>query len=157
MVDWGCELMVWKLNDWILFSMHFNFERFKLKKFNIFTKLWGLVFWIKYIQYFEHLQGLCSISSSGLKNIVLSKYQDDFTFVFGKEKFQMKNIFAEFISPVVSHLHQTDPTINTIDFGKLNGMKQDDFNKLSKSFLSPHTISQLQLISIDWNWQRQSN
>ena len=90
---------------------------------------------------------MCSVSSSGLKNIVLSKYQDDFTFVFGKEKFQMKNIFAEFISPVVSHLHQTDPTINTIDFGQINGMKQDDFNKLSQSLITPDTISHLQQIS----------
>ena len=38
------------------------------------------------------------ISSSGLKNIVLNKYQedDDFIFVFGEEKFQMKSIFAEY-------------------------------------------------------------
>ena len=48
-----------------------------------------------------------TISSSGLKNIVLNKYQeeDDFTFILGEEKFQMKSIFAEFISPFVSHLH----------------------------------------------------
>ena len=89
------------------------------------------------------------VSSSGLKNIVLNKYQesDDFIFVFGEERFVMKNLFAEFISPVVSHLHQTDPTINTIDFGQINGMKQDDFNKLSKSLITPDTISHLQQIS----------
>ena len=82
------------------------------------------------------------ISSSGLKNVVLNKYreEDDFTFVFGEEKFRMKNIFAEFISPVVSHLHQTDPTINTIDFGAINKMKQDDINKLSKILITSTNI-----------------
>ena len=89
------------------------------------------------------------ISSLGLKNIVLNKYQedDDFTFVFCEAKFKMKNIFAEFISPIVSHLHQTDPTINTIDFCKINGMKPNDFNKLSKLLITPDTISHLQQIS----------
>ena len=59
----------------------------------------------------------------------------------------MKNLFAEFISPDVSHLHQTDPTINTIDFGQINGMKPDHFDKLSKSLITPDTISHLQQIS----------
>lgn len=65
------------------------------------------------------------IISSGLKNIMLNKHQEDgeFTFVFGKEKFQMKMIFTEFISPVQSQLHQTYPTINTINFNKITGAK----------------------------------
>lgn len=89
------------------------------------------------------------LSSSGLKNIVLTKYQngDDFTFIFGEEKLRMKSIFAEFISPVVSHFHQTDPTINTIDFSKIVKMKQGDFNKLSKSLITPDAISHLQQLS----------
>ena len=59
------------------------------------------------------------ISLSELKNIVLNRYQeeDDFTFVFWKENFQM-NIFAEFISPVVSHLHQIINKISINNFKK---------------------------------------
>lgn len=79
----------------------------------------------------------------------MNKYQedDDFIFVFAAEKFQMKRIFADFISPVISHLHQTDPTINTINFGEIIGMKQDDFYKMSKSLITSDTISHLQQIS----------
>lgn len=89
------------------------------------------------------------ISSSGLKNIVLSKYQneEDFVFVFGEEKIQMKNFFAEFISPIVSHIHQADPTISIVDFGEKLAANKEDFNKLSKSILTPDTISFLQQIS----------
>lgn len=55
---------------------------------------------------------LIIISSSLLKDVDLNKYQDEdnFTFVFGENKIQMKIIFAEFISPFNLHRHQTDST-----------------------------------------------
>lgn len=89
------------------------------------------------------------LSSSGLKNVVLNKYQeeDDFFFVFGKQNFRMKNIYAEFISPVVSHLHQADPTINMINLGKLISSKEDKIEKMSISILTTETISLLLQIS----------
>ena len=89
------------------------------------------------------------ISSSGLKNIVLNKYidDDDFVFNFGEHQFQMKSFFAEFISPIVSHLHQTDPTINTINFRDLNTNKNEEFDKLTKAIVSSDTISLLIQIS----------
>ena len=66
-----------------------------------------------------------------MKNIVLNRCQeeDDFTFVFWKENFQM-NIFAEFISPVVSHLHQIDPIVNTVNFGEIIASFRCDFSSL---------------------------
>ena len=78
------------------------------------------------------------MSSLGLKNVVLSKYHDndEFILIFGEQKFRMKNIYAEFISPVISHLHQTDPTINTIDFGEINSNKFQEFKELAKSILT---------------------
>ena len=60
------------------------------------------------------------VSSAGLKNVVLNKYQEDeyFIFIFGDQEIRMKSFYAEFISPVVSRLHKTDPTINEINFGE---------------------------------------
>lgn len=88
------------------------------------------------------------LSSLGLKNVVLNKYQgDNFTFFIGEQEFQMKSFFAEFISPIVSHFHQVDPTINSINFGKLNIKNENEFTELSKSILTPETISLLQQIS----------
>ena len=77
----------------------------------------------------------------------MSKYQEEDDFVFEEEKFHMRSIFAEFISPVVSQLHQTDPTINTINLDKITGMKQDDFTKYSKSLITSDIISLLYQIS----------
>lgn len=56
------------------------------------------------------------LSSSGLKNIVFTSKtkEDDFYFVFGEKEICMNRILAEFISPRVSHIHQTDPTIDKI-------------------------------------------
>lgn len=49
----------------------------------------------------------------------------------------MKNVFAEFISPTVSKLHQTDPTINNICFN----------DKLTDINLSENSISKFNLLS----------
>lgn len=53
------------------------------------------------------------LSSSGLKNII---QQDDkeFTFVFKEQEIKLKNIYSEFISPIVSHMHHADPTIDKL-------------------------------------------
>lgn len=60
-----------------------------------------------------------TLSSSGLKNIVLGKQQEEeFEFIFNEDKIHMKTIFAEFISPKVSKIHQVDPTIDSICFSK---------------------------------------
>ena len=59
----------------------------------------------------------------------------------------MKSFFTEFISPIVSHFHQADPIINSINFGKLNTKNENEFTELFKSILTPETISLLQQIS----------
>lgn len=63
------------------------------------------------------------LSSLGLKNIL----QDDkeFTFIFGEQKFSMNNLNSEFISPIISHLHHSDPTINTICFKCKTNFKKE--------------------------------
>ncbi|KAK8835519.1 hypothetical protein M9Y10_044361 [Tritrichomonas musculus] len=54
------------------------------------------------------------LSSAGLKNIV--EAQNEFTFVFNKCEIHMNSVFAEFISPLVSRLHHSDPTIDSIHY-----------------------------------------
>lgn len=92
---------------------------------------------------------LLIISSSGLKNIILSEYTDeeDFTLIFGDQELRMKSFFADFISPLVSHLHQSDPTIKTIKFDEFYSENKKEFCEFSKSILTSDTISFLQQIS----------
>ena len=45
-----------------------------------------------------------------------AKKHDEFKFIFNKNEIRMHRFFADFISPRVSQLHQTDPTIDSIDF-----------------------------------------
>ena len=59
-----------------------------------------------------------TISSFGLRNITLNRFdkEDDFVLIFGEREFRMNSIFAEFISPVISNLHHSDPTIQSIPY-----------------------------------------
>lgn len=41
---------------------------------------------------------------------------DEFKFIFGPKEIRMNRIYADFISPLVAQLHQTDPTVDSIDF-----------------------------------------
>ena len=78
------------------------------------------------------------LSSSGLKNLVSNVEQkEEFKFIFGQHQISMKNVFAEFISPTVSKLHQADPTINYICFNK----------ELKDIILSENSISKFNLLS----------
>ena len=55
------------------------------------------------------------ISAEGLKNIVFNNScgDDDFVFIIGKHEIRMKKIFADFISPRISQIHQVDPTVDS--------------------------------------------
>lgn len=52
------------------------------------------------------------LSSSGLKNIVLTNGEDDFKFIIGDSECKISRIFADFISPRISRMHISDPTID---------------------------------------------
>ena len=54
------------------------------------------------------------LSSAGLKNVL--KEEEKFTFIFNSKEIEMDRISAEFISPIVSSLHYSDPTISSITF-----------------------------------------
>lgn len=65
------------------------------------------------------------LSSSGLKNLILNNFgsENEFKFVFGNHEIKFHKIVAEFLSPIVSHLHNCDPTIDLISY-------DDQYNKL---------------------------
>lgn len=56
------------------------------------------------------------LSAAGLKNVITNKEDEEFIFNIGEKELKMNKLFAEFISPRVSHIHQCDPTINFINF-----------------------------------------
>ena len=78
------------------------------------------------------------LSAAGLKNIVLRNYSEDqFEFIFGSHSIRMNKIFADFFSPLVSKIHQADPTVDSIDFT----------NKIETRNISEETFSLLKEIS----------
>lgn len=92
-----------------------------------------------------------TISASGLKNIVFtsescstlfSDRYDSFKFILEDKEIFMNRIFAEFISPFVSHIHQSDPTIDSIC---LNDFIQKENS--SNNFFSPEVIDNFKKIS----------
>ena len=62
-----------------------------------------------------------SISSSGLKNIDPTKY-NDFTFIFNNENdiLKTKTLLADFVSPKIAKLHRIDPTIHNFTIEDCN-------------------------------------
>ena len=52
------------------------------------------------------------LSAAGFKNIIVKEEEEEFVFIIGTSEMKMNRIFAEFISPKVSHIHHSDPTIN---------------------------------------------
>ena len=94
------------------------------------------------------------LSSAGLRNLVKNQsYSDDFKFIFGEHEIQMKNLFAEFISPYVSQIHQSDPTITSVHFHSTNSTNHLKINYLSKMseevFSLFESISKGNLIDLD--------
>lgn len=85
------------------------------------------------------------LSSSGLKNIVSE--EKEFRFIFGETEITMSNVKAEFLSPIVSRIHQTDPTINSIQF-KMPLLINKKNKKSSKSnVISENVINCLKELS----------
>ena len=68
------------------------------------------------------------LSAAGLKNLVNDK--KDFLFIFGDCQILMNSVYAEFISPNVSHLHQVDPTIRSIEIRNSKMPGNDAFTKI---------------------------
>ena len=89
------------------------------------------------------------ISSLGLRNLVTSNFTEDseFYMIFGEKKIRMNTIYAEFISPIVSKLHQTDITARSIKFDDSIPIETDDFIQFSSEILTPDVIELFMRIS----------
>lgn len=83
------------------------------------------------------------LSSAGLKNIIFdSSLENLFCFHFGDCKIVLNQMFAEFISPVVSRLKKTDSTIESIYFN-------DIFDEISNFYqISYHDLFTEDIISL---------
>lgn len=82
------------------------------------------------------------LSATGLKNVTpRSNAEDEFEFIFGNHKMKLNNIFADFISPAVSKIHKSDPTINKIDFT----------NKIGKLMITDEILSLIQQLSTGYS------
>ena len=53
------------------------------------------------------------LSAAGFKNIIVKEEEEEFVFIIGTSEMKMNRIFAEFISPKVSHIHHSDPKTKT--------------------------------------------
>jgi hypothetical protein len=94
-----------------------------------------------------------TLTSKGLKNIQWSNYENDFTFEVGEKHYDCPSFVAEFISPRISKLRQTDNTIQS--FQITTSDPTDNFAKvLSLGFGSSvcfafHNSSFIQSICIE--------
>lgn len=99
-----------------------------------------------------------SLSFEGLQNVVLDAVQggNEFRLIFGKREIIMNSLFADFISPLISRLHRSDPTISSISFNDQNAnLISDDVISLFKQISTGKAIEinekqglELRIISI---------
>lgn len=96
------------------------------------------------------------ITSSGLKNINLNRFtkEDEINLIFGSKEIKMKRIFAEFISPLISRLYQSDPTIELINFSDLFPGKAEEFNNFTKDIITEDLITILMQISYGFSAEK---
>ena len=98
------------------------------------------------------------LSSAGLKNVIIDK-EEEFVFKIGKKELKMSKIFAEFISPRVSHIHQCDPTINFINLSEFfnNTKNTSKFNKILEELGSETFFTQILNLSQGNNIEIENN
>lgn len=79
------------------------------------------------------------MTSSGLKNIIVSPSDnEEFSFIFSKERITIPKIFGQFISPKICKLHKTDQSIQSIIFT----------DELKNMTLSKNVLSKIKSLSM---------
>lgn len=94
------------------------------------------------------------LSASGISNIPV-KNENSFRFIFGSHEITLNRINADFISPIVSSLHNTDSNANSFQFGDLfQKIPQiQNFNPISPTYtryediIDTETIENIKSIS----------
>jgi hypothetical protein len=72
-----------------------------------------------------------TLTSRGLENIPQSQDRNDFTFLVGDVRYSCPSFVAEFLSPKLCSLHETDPTINEFSIETLDPNRHfEDFLRL---------------------------
>lgn len=89
------------------------------------------------------------LTSSGLQNIIPDK-ENEFKFILDGQELKLHKIFAEFISPLVSKIHRSDPTISSIDIKSFFNENPKNDSNLNELF-TEDIISILQKISIGFS------
>lgn len=77
------------------------------------------------------------ITSTGLKNIFFddSSSNSEFHMMFDETDIKINKICAEFISPIVSKICKSDPTIEEIQFGDFYADKAEILKNFQKKLL----------------------
>ena len=86
-----------------------------------------------------------TLSSSGLKNLVLN--EEKFVFHFGEQALTTNRIFAEFLCPAVSRLHQSDPTIQDIYYKNHINLSSNSETPSFSTIFTSSMISKLSELS----------
>lgn len=78
------------------------------------------------------------LSSYGIQNIILdnSINGNEIQLLFDQVSIRMNHVLAEFISPIVSRIRRSDPTIETIQFRELYLDKTGIFDQFSKEIFT---------------------
>ncbi|KAK8838755.1 hypothetical protein M9Y10_032794 [Tritrichomonas musculus] len=78
------------------------------------------------------------LKTTAVLNIPVQSYKSDFTFIINGDKFNTSYVISDLISPVISHIHQNDPTSSTFTISTEN---QGDFSHILKlATFRPFTI-----------------
>lgn len=59
------------------------------------------------------IQNQIQLKTTAVLNIPIQSYEPDFTFIVNGQEFSTSYFVSDLISPVISHIHQTDPTTCT--------------------------------------------
>lgn len=89
------------------------------------------------------------ISSSGLKNIFLGDQSsnNEFHMMFDEIDIKINKLFAEFISPIISRICNSDPTTEIIQFKDFYADKAEIFKEFVKETITEDIISLIHQIS----------
>lgn len=85
-----------------------------------------------------NIQPQVQLKTTAVLNIPVQSYKSDFTFIINGDKFNTSYVISDLISPVISNIHQNDPTASIFTISTVN---QGDFSYVLKlATFRPFTI-----------------
>ena len=92
------------------------------------------------------VEAYVKLSSSGLTNVIVDLYGESFQFIIGDQRYNCSPIIAEFLSPKISKLRQSDPTLCEYI------VETSDPSGKFKDFLTLALESKLQIAADDFSF-----